>query len=136
MLLTYTRNVQSEVWLYSLRNGQRLERIAPDFIGLATVTTRRDWDIFGVTLTNFTTPSAHYRYDFAAPEGQRWALVHMTKVSGLEPDDFIVEQKWFPSKDGTKVPMFIVRHRKTPLDGSAPAFQYGGSHCASHMALS
>ena len=34
-------------------------------------------------------------------------------------------QVWYDSKDGTKVPMFIVRHRSTVFDGTAPAIQYG-----------
>ena len=51
-----------------------------------------------------------------------------TRVAGLAgTDGFVAEQVWFESKDGTKVPMFIVRHESTPLDGSAPVLQYGMS---------
>ena len=39
--------------------------------------------------------------------------------------DLIAMQVWFESKDGTQVPMFIVRHKDTKFDGTAPAFQYG-----------
>ncbi|KAH9007144.1 hypothetical protein EDB86DRAFT_3239270 [Lactarius hatsudake] len=35
------------------------------------------------------------------------------------------EQIWYKSKDGTKAPMFTVHHKDTPLDGTAPAIQYG-----------
>ena len=34
-------------------------------------------------------------------------------------------QEWYESKDGTRVPMFIVRHKDTPFDGTAAAIQYG-----------
>ena len=34
-------------------------------------------------------------------------------------------QVWYSSKDGTRVPMFIVRHKDTQFDGTAPALQYG-----------
>jgi prolyl oligopeptidase PreP (S9A serine peptidase family) len=34
-------------------------------------------------------------------------------------------QVWYEGKDGTKVPMFIVRHKSTEFDGTAPAIQYG-----------
>lgn len=37
----------------------------------------------------------------------------------------LVSQVWYESKDGTKVPMFIVRHKTTNFDGTAPAIQYG-----------
>lgn len=46
-------------------------------------------------------------------------------MDGLDPSDFTAEQVWYNSLDGTKVPMFIVRHKATPLDGTAPALQYG-----------
>jgi len=46
-------------------------------------------------------------------------------VNGLDPDEFESKQVWFQSRDGTKIPMFIVRHKLTPFDGTAPALQYG-----------
>ena len=52
-------------------------------------------------------------------------MLRSTEIKGLPQDDFISKQVWYESKDGTKVPMFIVRHKDTPLDGTAPALQYG-----------
>lgn len=46
-------------------------------------------------------------------------------MKGLVPDEFSAEQVWYESKDGTKVPMFVVKHKSTKLDGTAPAIQYG-----------
>ena len=46
-------------------------------------------------------------------------------MNGLDPDDFESKQVWYESRDGTKIPMFIVRHKSTPFDGTAPALQYG-----------
>lgn len=122
----YSRNVQSEMWLYTLA-GERLKRLEPipGFIGCAELVSKRHMSSFGVALTNFVTPAVHYSYDFGRPEGQEWVLVRKQEVPGLNADEFIVEQKWFKSTDGTSVPMFLIRHRATPLDGSAPAFQYG-----------
>ena len=82
-------------------------------------------------LTSFTNPSLlyQYRFDDALKEAEKWRLTRTTEVKGLSPDDFISEQVWYKSKDGTKVPMFIVRHKDTPLDGTAPALQYGPFTC-------
>lgn len=43
----------------------------------------------------------------------------------LDPDLTNWDKVWYSSKDGTQVPMFIVRHKSTPFDGTAPAIQYG-----------
>jgi prolyl oligopeptidase len=58
-------------------------------------------------------------------DGEKWRLLRAAKVKGLPADDFVSKQVWYESKDGTKVPMFIVRHKDTPLDGTAPGYQYG-----------
>ncbi len=42
-----------------------------------------------------------------------------------DPGDYLTEQVFYRSKDGTRVPMFVVRHRNTKLDGSAPGIVYG-----------
>lgn len=82
------------------------------------------------------------RYDVNA--NPKWQLYRDTVVKGLNLSDFKSEQVceafffsshganltlnwqvWYESKDGTKVPMFIVRHKDTPIDGTAPVIQYG-----------
>jgi prolyl oligopeptidase len=39
--------------------------------------------------------------------------------------DYMVEQVFYSSRDGTQVPMFVTRHKDTPLDGTAPTLLYG-----------
>ena len=63
-------------------------------------------------------------YDFGK-EKDKWSLLRAPETKGIKAEDYDVEQVWYSSKDGTKVPMFIVRHKDTPRDGSAPAIQYG-----------
>ncbi|TDL29150.1 hypothetical protein BD410DRAFT_779479 [Rickenella mellea] len=123
--IVYKRNVKDELYLYSLE-GKQLKRLASDFVGTISASGRRDQSWFFATLIGFTTPGTVARYDFKeANEASRWSIFRTTIVKGLVPDDFIAEQVWYTSKDGTKVPMFIVRHKNTPKDGTAPAFQYG-----------
>ena len=50
--------------------------------------------------------------------------VHRGEAPGFDPDDYVVERRTFPSPDGTPVPAVVLRHRDTPLDGSAPALVY------------
>ena len=63
-----------------------------------------------------------YRYDVATGESTVWAAPEVA----FNPDDFVVEQKFFASKDGTRVPMFIVRSKAVAESGEAvPTLLYG-----------
>ena len=58
----------------------------------------------------------HRRAHRAAPAGRRPATTRRR---------YVCETRTFPSADGTPVPVTLVRHRDTPLDGTAPALLYG-----------
>jgi hypothetical protein len=89
---------------------------------------QRDATTFLPTISVFNTPSTIARYDFTTPETHRFSILRSTKVNRLNPDAFESSQGvWYESKDGTKVPMFIVRQKSTESDGTAPAIQYGSS---------
>jgi oligopeptidase B len=50
---------------------------------------------------------------------------HRQAAPGHDPEQYVTEARTFPSVDGTPVPVTLVRHRDTPLDGTAPALLYG-----------
>lgn len=51
-------------------------------------------------------------------------LVRQEKIAAHNPDDYVVERILVPSHDGAKVPMTLMRHKDTKLDGTAPGFLY------------
>ncbi|KAH8102803.1 prolyl oligopeptidase [Phellopilus nigrolimitatus] len=123
--LVYKRNVKDELYLYDLA-GTQLSRLAPDFVGKIDVSARHDQSFFFATLSGFTTPCTVARYDFRNPDrARRWSVYRTTRLRGLDPADFTAEQVWYEGAGGTRVPMFVVRHKDTPRDGTAPALQYG-----------
>src|SRR3546814_2789024 len=63
--------------------------------------TRTD-TLFPYTTLFRSTPTTIYRYDIAADESSVWAAPQVD----FNPDDYAVEQTFFASKDGTRVPMF------------------------------
>ena len=84
--------VKDEVYLYSFA-GERLKRLAPDFVGAMSVAGRRGESDFFVTMTGFTTPGVVARFDFSQKvENRRWSIYRTTFVNGLDPEDFIAEQ--------------------------------------------
>src|SRR3546814_19569608 len=60
--------------------------------------------------TSFATPTTIYRYDIAADESSVWAAPQVD----FNPDDYAVEQPFFASQDGTRVPMFVVGRQNLP----------------------
>ena len=66
------------------------------------------------SFTSFNRPTTIYRYDVASGEATVWAAPKLA----FNPDDYCVEQRFYASKDGTRVPMFIVR--KKGVTGPAP----------------
>ncbi|WP_179663358.1 prolyl oligopeptidase family serine peptidase [Nocardioides panaciterrulae] len=47
------------------------------------------------------------------------------EAPGYDPEQYVTERRTFPAPDGTGVPALVMRHRDTPLDGTAPALLYG-----------
>lgn len=47
------------------------------------------------------------------------------EIDGFDPSRYVVEQLWYDSKDGTRVPMTIARPKDIPFDGSTPTLLYG-----------
>jgi prolyl oligopeptidase len=81
---------------------------------------REDKDAF-YAFTSFTYPTTIFRYDFGAKES---TVFKQPKVD-FDPNAFETKQVFYKSKDGTKVPMFIVHKKGLVLNGSNPTYLYG-----------
>ncbi|KQN25758.1 prolyl endopeptidase [Sphingomonas sp. Leaf33] len=119
MLADYMVDVKSEVRRYGL-DGTPMGKVALPGIGSAGGFggDPQDPETF-FAFTSFATPSTIYRYDVRTNQATVWAA---PKVD-FDPNAYEVKQVFYPSKDGTKIPMFIV-HKKG-LKGPAPTILYG-----------
>ncbi len=73
------------------------------------------------SLSTFTAPPTIYRYDLASGEATLWNRPEVA----FNPDDYTTEQIFFESKDGTRVPMFVVHKKGLRLNGKNPTYLYG-----------
>lgn len=73
------------------------------------------------TFTSFTFPPTIYRYDIAS----RTSTVFRKPELKFNPEDYETKQVFFTSKDGTKVPMFLVHKKGIVQDGNNPTLMYG-----------
>ena len=71
--------------------------------------------------TSFTMPTTIYRYDMVSGKS---TVFRQPKVD-FNPAEYETKQVFYPSKDGTKVPMFIVYKKGLKLDGNNPTYLYG-----------
>jgi prolyl oligopeptidase len=77
-------------------------------------------NILFYTFTSFTYPTTIFKYDMASGKSE---IFKQPKVS-FNPDDYETKQVFYPSKDGTKVPMFIVHKKGIKMDGTNPTYLY------------
>jgi len=119
---SYLVDAKSEVRVHDL-DGKRKKTIELPGIGTATGFGGDfdDKETF-FSFTSFNRPSAIYRYDMTTGEARVW---EQPKVA-FNPDDYSVEQRFYASKDGTKVPMFIVRKKGVTGPGPTLLWGYGG----------
>jgi prolyl oligopeptidase len=73
---------------------------------------------------SYNVPRTIVRYQIAHGRRSEW----WRSKAPVRSNDFVVKQVWYPSKDGTRVPMFVMHKKGLKLDGSRPTllFGYGG----------
>lgn len=121
LLVDYLSDAHSLVKVFDLK-GKPLHDIELPGLGTADGFSgkRVDTETF-YSYTSFTTPSTIYRYDLKA---NRSSVYRQPKVD-FDPSGFETRQEFFTSRDGTKVPMFIVAKKGLKLDGANPTYLYG-----------
>jgi len=123
LVATYLKDAKTEVRRFSL-DGRALGTVALPGIGTAGgfQVNQDDSEAF-FSFASFNRPTAIYRYDSASNQVSSFAEPRLA----FEPEDYEVEQKFYASKDGTRVPMFLVRRKDLPA-GPRPTllYAYGG----------
>ncbi|PIL44942.1 S9 family peptidase [Massilia eurypsychrophila] len=118
---SYLADARSMVKVYD-RNGRMVREVALPGIGAVAGFggKRGDSETF-YSFTGFTNPTTIYRLDLKSGES---TVLRQPKVD-FDPSQYETRQQFFASRDGTKVPMFIVSKKGLKLDGSNPTYLYG-----------
>jgi prolyl oligopeptidase len=122
LILSYLADAKSEVRVHDLQ-GKQLSKIDLPGIGSAGGFGGDDDDpetFFA--FTSFNRPTTIFRYDASNGAVSTWAA---PKVA-FNPDDYKVEQRFYASKDGTRIPMFIVRRKDSTDPAPTLLYAYGG----------
>jgi prolyl oligopeptidase len=123
LIVTILDNVRGKAFAYDYAGGSWKVTPVPlpdnATIGLTAAADHADQAMFSAT--NYLTPTALHFYDAAT--GKLEAL--KTTPPRFNASNHVVEQFEATSKDGTKIPYFMVRPKNARMDGSTPTLLYG-----------
>lgn len=121
---SYMVDVKTQVRQYDM-NGKLEREVELPGIGTAGGFSAKEHEKqLYYSFTSFTYPTTIFEYDIATGKS---TLYEKPKVD-FNPDDYETRQVFYESKDGTKVPMYIVHKKGVELDGKNPTwlYAYGG----------
>jgi prolyl oligopeptidase len=124
LFCNYLKDANTSVFQHDL-SGKLIREIELPALGTAGgFGGKRDEKILFYTFTSFTYPPTIYKFD---PAGGKSEVFRRSEVK-FNPADYGTKQVFFASKDGTKVPMFVVSKRGLARNGKNPVFltAYGG----------
>jgi len=122
IVLAYLSDAKTVAWLADL-DGRIVGEVPIPGIGTAIGFARRpnDNETF-FSFSSYTDPSTVYRYDTATNRAEVWARPKLA----FDPDAFVTDQVFYPSRDGTRIPMYLVRRKDVAAAGKpGPTILYG-----------
>lgn len=121
LFASYLKDASSKIYQLTY-DGKLVREINLPGIGSATGFggEKEDKEFF-YTYSSFSTPPSIYRYSIATGQS---TLFRKTAVK-VKTEDFVTEQVFFTSKDGTKVPMFLTYKKGMVRNGQNPVLLYG-----------
>lgn len=117
----YLKDASSVIVEYNL-DGSKVRDIKLPGIGTVSMSnaSKSDKEVF-YSFSNFTTPGTIYKLNIESGESSLYIKPNFK----INTDDYETKQIWFNSKDGTKIPMFVVHKKGIKLDGNNPLLLYG-----------
>lgn len=126
LIIQDKKDVVSRIKLYDLK-GNFIKNIAlPEVGNVASVSYNRDVNAVFVGMTSFTTPYKLYKLNpnDLEKDDLKWELFYEQEAA-IDMSNIEAKIEFYTSKDGTKVPIFIVHRKDLKLDGNNPTLLYG-----------
>jgi prolyl oligopeptidase len=121
LALTYLKNASSQIAIHDLA-GKHVRDVELPGIGTSGgISGEPDEDVGYYSFTSFTEPQIIFKTSIKSGKSDEWARIKLP----LDTSKVTTEQVWYPSKDGTKISMFIIHNKDAKKDGSNPTILYG-----------
>ncbi|MDJ1484812.1 prolyl oligopeptidase family serine peptidase [Cytophagaceae bacterium YF14B1] len=121
LFVSYLQDVTSHVYVYDLMGNLENEIQLPGPGTASGFGGDKDDTFVFYTFTSFTYPPTIYKYDIATKKSE----VFRKPEIQFNPEDYETKQVFYPSKDNTKIPMFITYKKGMKLDGNNVTLLYG-----------
>ncbi len=120
LFTSYMVDVKSKILQFNY-NGELIREVELPALGTARGfgAEREDNELY-YSFTSFTYPGTIFKYDIESGESE----LYWKPAIDFNPEDFETEQVFYESKDGTKIPMFIVYKKGLKKNGKNPTYLY------------
>jgi prolyl oligopeptidase len=124
LVLNYLVDATNQLKVVSLDGHSSMEVPLPALGSIGSISGDQDRPELFYSFTSFLYPATIFRYDVETGKG----AVFRKPSLDINADDYVTEQIFYHSKDGTRVPLFIVRRKDSKLDGNNQVYLtgYGG----------
>lgn len=121
LVVQYKKDVLSRLALYDFNGNKIKELDLPEFGNVSGISYRKETNEVYVSLATFVAPSKLYKFN---GKSLKWDFVYQEKtpidMTGIES-----KMVFYQSKDGTKIPMYLIYKKDVKLDGNNPTLLYG-----------
>lgn len=117
----YLVDASSAIFVYTLDGKQTGELSLPGIGTVGGLNGKKEESTAFYAFTSYTYPTTIFQYDTE----KNTSTVYRKPEVKFDPEQYVTKREFFKSKDGTKVPLFIVHKKDIVLDGSNPTLLYG-----------
>jgi len=116
----YLKDVTTRIYKFDYNGGNKTEIKLPGLGSAGGFGGRENDDHFFYSFSSFTIPNSIYKFDIKTGQSAEFFESELK----FDPNDYVEKQIFYTSKDGTKVPMFIVHKKGLKMDGNNPTYLY------------
>lgn len=120
LILTYSKDASSHAYVYT-RDGRLMHEVTLPALGAVTFQGEKEEPECFYSFTSFTVPGTIYQYDTDKNESKLYASPRLK----FNTADYVSEQVFYESKDGTRVPMSLTYKKGLKRNGKNPVYLYG-----------
>ena len=121
ILTVYMKDASNHTYTFDLKGKKLYELKLPAIGTISGINGDNDSNEAFYIFTSYTFPSTVYSFDIATNKSE----IFLKTKTTFNPDDFVSEQIFYQSKDGTRIPMSLIYKKGMKKDGQNPVMLYG-----------